>query len=170
PSRCDVWSSGVILFALVCGYLPFEDPNTAVLYNKILSAEYTPPKFISDGARDLIARMLTTEPDFRITIPRIRQHSWYRQIPEASSPYVPVEKGDEVLNQDVLDQMDRLEFPRSYTVKCLQMRKHNHATATYYLLLEKRSRTGGCALKQGEFPSLEAHPHPALSGRVPRLS
>ena len=33
----DLWSCGVVLFALVCGYLPFEDSNTAQLYQKILS-------------------------------------------------------------------------------------------------------------------------------------
>lgn len=33
----DIWSSGIILFAMVCGYLPFEDPNTSNLYSKILS-------------------------------------------------------------------------------------------------------------------------------------
>jgi len=39
----DIWSSGVILFAMICGYLPFEDPNTATLYKKILSGQFSSP-------------------------------------------------------------------------------------------------------------------------------
>ena len=39
-SNVDIWSCGVILFALICGYLPFEDPNTANLYKKILNGDY----------------------------------------------------------------------------------------------------------------------------------
>jgi 5'-AMP-activated protein kinase catalytic alpha subunit len=38
----------VILFALICGYLPFEDPNTANLYKKILNGEFSIPKAISE--------------------------------------------------------------------------------------------------------------------------
>ena len=45
--QVDIWSCGVILFAMLCGYLPFEDENTSNLYKKIINADYKFPKFIS---------------------------------------------------------------------------------------------------------------------------
>eukprot|EP00434_Breviolum_minutum_P023370 symbB.v1.2.020616.t1/scaffold1747.1/size103332/3 len=97
PHLCDLWSCGVILFALVCGYLPFEDQNTSALYKKILAADYKTPKFISE--------LLTTDPTRRYNVPDVRAHPWYCQIPEASTP-VPdrVEQGekqDQKLEEDI---------------------------------------------------------------------
>jgi len=54
----DIWSCGVILFAMLCGYLPFEDQDTPTLYKKILSGSYTFYKSLSEDARDLVSRIL----------------------------------------------------------------------------------------------------------------
>ena len=55
----------MILFALLCGYLPFEDLNTSNLYKKILNGEYEMPDWVSDDARELITKVLTIEPEKR---------------------------------------------------------------------------------------------------------
>jgi 5'-AMP-activated protein kinase, catalytic alpha subunit len=43
----DIWSCGIILYAMLCGYLPFEDPNTNKLYKKIMAGEYEVPKILT---------------------------------------------------------------------------------------------------------------------------
>mmetsp|Transcript_183330 Transcript_183330/g.581372 ORF Transcript_183330/g.581372 Transcript_183330/m.581372 type:complete len:466 (+) Transcript_183330:103-1500(+) len=137
PQMCDLWSSGVILFALVCGYLPFEDQNTAALYKKILAADYTLPNFISDAVKDLIAGLLTVDPQKRATVNSVRAHPWYRQVPEASVSPKEIAVN---LDEDVLHELEAYGFPRDYAVRCLELNKHNHITTTYYLLLERKRR------------------------------
>lgn len=48
--KTDLWSSGIILYAMLCGYLPFEDSNTAELYKKIISSPLKMPEFLSERA------------------------------------------------------------------------------------------------------------------------
>jgi 5'-AMP-activated protein kinase catalytic alpha subunit len=80
-TNVDIWSCGVILFALICGYLPFEDPNTSNLYKKILSADFQTPHFVSDEAKDLFHKILNTDPKKRFKIEEIRAHPWFNLVP-----------------------------------------------------------------------------------------
>jgi 5'-AMP-activated protein kinase catalytic alpha subunit len=75
----DIWSCGIILYAMACGYLPFEDPNTNKLYKKILGCDYLIPGFISSQCKDLIKKILNTDPISRIRISEIRNHEWFKQ-------------------------------------------------------------------------------------------
>ena len=66
------------MYALICGYLPFEDPNTANLYKKILSGDFEIPKWVSAPAKDLLKGLLTTDPNKRFTIEKVKNHLWWK--------------------------------------------------------------------------------------------
>lgn len=72
----DVWSCGVILYALLCGSLPFDDESIHTLFRKIKHGDYSIPGHVSDLSRDLIQRMLVVDPLQRITAEDIKMHPW----------------------------------------------------------------------------------------------
>ncbi|PNW84016.1 hypothetical protein CHLRE_04g211600v5 [Chlamydomonas reinhardtii] len=138
----DVWSCGVILYALLCGSLPFDDENIPNLFKKIKGGIYNLPSHLSPGARDLIPRMLLVDPLKRITIPEIRQHPWFNMhLPRylavmQAEPVVGVPRIDE----EILEEVVRLGFDRDGLLDSLRSRAANKATVTYYLMTDNRRK------------------------------
>jgi len=76
----DLWSLGVILYILLCGFPPFYHESTAQLYKQIKKGEYDFPDpywtDISAEAKDMVSRLLTVNPKKRITAEGVLQHPW----------------------------------------------------------------------------------------------
>ena len=75
--KTDVWCCGIILYAMVCGYLPFEGENNKILFKAIVECNPEIPEYLSEDTQDLIGSILRPDPDDRITIEEIKKHDFY---------------------------------------------------------------------------------------------
>lgn len=76
-AKADVWSCGVVLFTVTAGYLPFNDYNVTVLYRKIYRGQFRFPKWMSCDLKNLLSRMLDTNPKTRISVDEILEDPWF---------------------------------------------------------------------------------------------
>ena len=80
--KCDIWSCGVILYILLCGYAPFYGENDKEIYNQVLKGEYDFPKEewqnVSEEAKNLVQKMLEKDTKKRITALDALQDKWFK--------------------------------------------------------------------------------------------
>ncbi|KAE8708839.1 CBL-interacting serine/threonine-protein kinase 9 [Hibiscus syriacus] len=101
-AKADLWSCGVILFVLMAGYLPFEDPNLMGLYKKIFKADFNCPPWFSTSAKKLIKRILDPNPLTRITIAEIIENEWFKKgymQPKFEQADVSLDDVDAIFNE-----------------------------------------------------------------------
>lgn len=136
----DIWSCGVIVYALLCGSLPFDDESIPYLFRKIKGGIYVLPSYLSDSSRDLISKMLVTDPLKRINMDEIRRHPWFMQdLPRyLAIPMCPgsqIEHIDETVLREALRQT---QHRRVNVVRALQKGRRNHYTVAYHLINDAR--------------------------------
>ena len=143
--KADIWSSGIVLYAMLCGYLPFEEADNEKLYKKITEGKFKTPNFLSDSAKDFLHRILTTDPKKRITIPQMKKHPWFNLI----NPKINMSEGlllDKVIvpiDENIIYIMvNQYKFNGEEIRTNLLLNNHNHITTTYFLILNKKLRNG----------------------------
>lgn len=145
----DIWSLGVILFAMLTGTLPFEDELLKGLYAKICAGNYQVPAYLSQEARDLLKMMLTVDPKQRATMKDIKFSAWVMQgsmyPPENFMPFrQPLTRTGMTMNavrDDIIAALEDYGFTDpSATRQMVLYQADSPAYALYCLLLEREQR------------------------------
>ncbi|KAK3205266.1 hypothetical protein Dsin_019312 [Dipteronia sinensis] len=88
----DVWSAGVILYILLCGVPPFwaetEQGVAQAIIRSVIDFKRDPWPKVSDNAKDLVKKMLNSDPQKRLTAEQVLEHPWIQNAKKA--PNVPL--------------------------------------------------------------------------------
>uniref|UniRef100_A0A3B3XSV0 Protein kinase domain-containing protein n=1 Tax=Poecilia mexicana TaxID=48701 RepID=A0A3B3XSV0_9TELE len=148
--KADVWSCGVILFALLVGALPFDDDNLRNLLEKVKLGVFHMPHFIPPDCQNLLRGMIEVDASKRLTLEKIQKHSWYiggKNEPEPEQPAPrkvtirSLPSADDI-DPDVLDSMHSLGCFRDKNklLKDLLSDDENQEKMIYFLLLDRKER------------------------------
>jgi serine/threonine-protein kinase HSL1 (negative regulator of Swe1 kinase) len=149
-SAADIWSCGVILYALLAGRLPFDDEDLVTLLNKVKLGNFEIPDAIDPLAKDLIRKMLEKDASKRITIPQIQAHPFYtsqepklvdHKMPNLDETARPILK-DSDIDMDILKNLGTLwhGMPEKDIIERLKVIEPNWYKAVYHLLIRYREK------------------------------
>jgi len=84
--KCDIWSAGVVLYILLCGYPPFNGDTDVEILQNVQRGKFCFPEeewgIMSDEVKNLIKKMLTFEPSKRLSAAEVLQHPWFSNYEE----------------------------------------------------------------------------------------
>ncbi|XP_050410961.1 serine/threonine-protein kinase BRSK2 isoform X1 [Patella vulgata] len=149
--KADVWSCGVILYALLVGALPFDDDNLRQLLEKVKKGVFHIPHFVPPDCQNLLRGMVEVDPDKRLTLEEVMKHAWVvagakheieTELPMTQVVQTSIVPTVEDLDADVLSTMNSLQCfkDKDKLVAELLGRKHNTEKVVYFLLLDRKLR------------------------------
>ncbi|XP_053687343.1 serine/threonine-protein kinase stk11 [Sabethes cyaneus] len=106
--KVDIWSTGVTLYNITTGLYPYEGDNIYKLLENIGRCQWVAPEWLEERLADLLTNILQADPPKRFSLQQIRQHEWFKCVPVAVDPTVPVPplKGDSIRRSTVLPYLE----------------------------------------------------------------
>jgi 5'-AMP-activated protein kinase catalytic alpha subunit len=142
----DIWSCGVILYAMLCGYLPFSESNEELNCQKIIQGEYEMADWMSEGAIDLIQHILRVDPLDRYDIDQIKEHPWFNSNAPRMSPGLVIGYHKIPIDERILDEVEKYGYNREKAKISLENNKFDVMTSIYYLAVRKFIKEGGSCI------------------------
>ncbi|CAL8149388.1 unnamed protein product [Orchesella dallaii] len=136
----DIWSCGVILYALLCGTLPFDDEHVPTLFRKIKSGVFPVPDYLNKSVVGMLCHMLQVDPMKRATIEDIKKHEWFQKdLPGYLFPS-PVDQDTSVIDPGAVN-----EVCEKFGVKDVEVQNalssgdpHDQLGIAYHLIIDNR--------------------------------
>ena len=158
----DIWSLGILLYALLCGCFPFRAKAYPDLYRRIARGTFAIPEELSAPVKDLLRQLLTVDADTRITAHSALRHPWL-QVQLMNAPNMDKmrqemtilisDKPADDLDEQVLGELAAFGMSRDEIIRIVLTKTHSSLATLYYLLLEniigKRRQSGKRAAPSG---------------------
>uniref|UniRef100_A0A182NPG1 non-specific serine/threonine protein kinase n=1 Tax=Anopheles dirus TaxID=7168 RepID=A0A182NPG1_9DIPT len=149
--RADVWSCGVILYALLVGALPFDDDNLRQLLEKVKRGVFHIPHFVPPDCQSLLKGMIEVNPEKRLTLAEINKHPWVTaggkgelelELPMMEVVQTHVIPNASAVDTDVLNAICSLGCfkEKDKLIQELLSPHHNTEKVIYFLLLDRKRR------------------------------
>jgi serine/threonine protein kinase len=134
----DIWSSGILLYAMVCGELPFDDETPVKVLQKIAYLEPTYPSYLSVQCIDLLRKILTKDPAARISIARIHEHPWFSESEYRQFLQFDFSQGDEWrvhgVDREIVDAIGAMGLDTKQLIQSLLLGEYTQLTAVYSIM------------------------------------
>ena len=139
PELADVWSLGVVLYVIVCGYLPFCEEDEEKNKDVIVKGEFECPKEMSEDLKDLLKNMICVDESKRFNFDKVIHHQWFEKAP--SPPFIvggvniysmnyPID--ERVINISIIYGFDKQKIRED-----LKNNKYSDCTSVYKQVVKK---------------------------------
>ena len=140
----DIWSSGIILYLMLCGKLPFYHEQNEIMYQQILCGKIELPNFLSDNAKDILTKIIEIDPKKRFNFQQIKEHPWFNIIDKDEFIHKGIVINEDIIpvDEEIIQKMEKIGFNKMEVRYNIIKNFHNKITAVYNLLLKKKIESG----------------------------